>query len=100
MEFRAHIDCFQRKVTFQTSEGSKERFVSDRCLSSFSSHLDSIIACIWSNGSSQTQIELPPVVRDYADVFPETLPGVPPPRNVEFRINLLPGSTPISMPIY
>jgi hypothetical protein len=32
----------------------------------------------------------------YPDVFPEELPGMPPDREVEFVIDLLPGTTPIS----
>jgi hypothetical protein len=36
------------------------------------------------------------VVRDFLDVFPEELPGMPPDREVEFVINLLPGTAPIS----
>jgi hypothetical protein len=36
------------------------------------------------------------VVRDFPDVFPEELPGMPPDREVEFVIDLLPGTTPIS----
>jgi hypothetical protein len=36
------------------------------------------------------------VVRDYSDVFPEELPGMPPDREVEFVIDLLPGNAPIS----
>jgi hypothetical protein len=36
------------------------------------------------------------VVRDYLDVFPEELPGMPPEREVEFVIDLLPGTAPIS----
>jgi hypothetical protein len=35
-------------------------------------------------------------VRDFPDVFPEELPGMPPDREVEFVIDLLPGTTPIS----
>jgi hypothetical protein len=31
------------------------------------------------------------VVRDFPDVFPEELPGMPPDREVEFVIDLLPG---------
>jgi hypothetical protein len=34
------------------------------------------------------------VVRDFPDVFPEELPGMPPDREVEFVIDLLPGTTP------
>jgi hypothetical protein len=36
------------------------------------------------------------VVRDFPDVFPEELPGMPPDRDVEFVIDLLPGIAPIS----
>ncbi|GJS18999.1 putative reverse transcriptase domain-containing protein [Tanacetum coccineum] len=35
-----------------------------------------------------------PVVRDFTDVFPEDLSGLPPQRQVELRIDLVPGATP------
>jgi hypothetical protein len=45
-------------------------------------------------------IELPlkkiPVVCEYADVFPDELPGMPPDQDIEFAIELQPGMTPIS----
>ena len=37
-----------------------------------------------------------PVVQDFPDVFPEELPGMPPDREIEFLIELLPGTAPIS----
>ena len=37
-----------------------------------------------------------PVVRDFPDVFPGELPGMPPDREIEFTINLIPGTAPIS----
>ena len=37
-----------------------------------------------------------PVVRDFPDVFPEELPGVPPDRDVEFVIDLIPGTVPVA----
>jgi hypothetical protein len=36
------------------------------------------------------------IAREYPDVFPEELPGVPPDRDIEFMIELLPG-TPLSL---
>jgi hypothetical protein len=36
------------------------------------------------------------VVQDYPDIFPEELPGMPPDRNIEFLIELLPGTPAIS----
>jgi hypothetical protein len=36
-----------------------------------------------------------PVVSEFGDVFPEELPGMPPKREIEFRIDLAPGTTPL-----
>ena len=36
------------------------------------------------------------MVKDFHDVFPEELPGMPPDRDIEFLIELLPGTGPIS----
>ncbi|XP_070040665.1 uncharacterized protein [Nicotiana tomentosiformis] len=41
-----------------------------------------------------------PVVKEYADVFPDELPGIPPEREIDFSIDLLPGTQPISVPPY
>ena len=41
-------------------------------------------------------IEDIPVVHEYADVFLNDLPGMPPDRDIEFVIELQPGTTPIS----
>ncbi|GJX20577.1 putative reverse transcriptase domain-containing protein [Tanacetum coccineum] len=40
------------------------------------------------------------VVRDFVDVFPEDLSGLPPQRKVEFRIDLVPGATPVGKSPY
>jgi hypothetical protein len=37
-----------------------------------------------------------PVVREFADVFPDDLPRMPPDRDIEFIIELQPGTAPIS----
>ncbi|MBS2634177.1 hypothetical protein KFY46_25975, partial [Salmonella enterica subsp. enterica serovar 1,4,[5],12:i:-] len=36
------------------------------------------------------------VVNEYPDVFPDELPGMPPEREVEFVIELMPGTAPIA----
>ncbi|WVZ84456.1 hypothetical protein U9M48_031486 [Paspalum notatum var. saurae] len=41
-----------------------------------------------------------PVVCDFPDVFPEELPGLPPHRDVEFKIDLVPGTAPVSRRLY
>ena len=42
-------------------------------------------------------LDLPRVVCEYEDVFPDELPGLPPHRVVDFDIELQPGTSPISM---
>ena len=42
-------------------------------------------------------LNLPRVVCEYVDVFPDELPGLPPQRVVDFGIELHPGTLPISM---
>ena len=37
-----------------------------------------------------------PVVNEYPDVFPEELPRMPPDRDIEFVIELIPGTSPIA----
>jgi hypothetical protein len=41
-------------------------------------------------------VEEVPVVCEYPDVFPEDLPGMPPDRDLEFIIDLMPGTAPIA----
>ncbi|GKG28217.1 hypothetical protein Tco_0406544, partial [Tanacetum coccineum] len=41
-----------------------------------------------------------PIVSEFQDVFPEELPGIPPIREVEFNIELIPGAEPISKAPY
>jgi hypothetical protein len=41
-------------------------------------------------------VEEVPVMCEYPNVFPEELPGMPPNRDVEFVIDLLPGTGPIA----
>lgn len=50
-------------------------------------------------GNTST-LEMVPVVCEYPDVFPEELPGMPPDREVEFMIELAPGTAPISKWLY
>ncbi|GKA33766.1 putative reverse transcriptase domain-containing protein [Tanacetum coccineum] len=69
------------------------------------SKYDAIISCqnnlirIRTPSGGETLIYGEPV-REFPDVFPEELPGIPPDRQVEFRIDLIPGSTPIAKTPY
>nr|GEZ19254.1 hypothetical protein [Tanacetum cinerariifolium] len=47
-------------------------------------------------GDREKRIEDVPMIRDFPEVFPDDLPGLPPPRQVEFRIDLVPGAAPVA----
>ena len=42
-------------------------------------------------------LDLPRIVCEYVDVFPDELPGLPPHKDVDFGIELHPSTSPISM---
>ncbi|WVZ94009.1 hypothetical protein U9M48_039953 [Paspalum notatum var. saurae] len=48
------------------------------------------------NATEIQEIKKIPVVGEFPDVFPEELPGLPPDRNVEFSIELVPSTAPVS----
>ncbi|XP_027337198.1 uncharacterized protein LOC113850873 [Abrus precatorius] len=49
---------------------------------------------------SVVEPEYIPVVRDFLEVFPEDISELPPEREIEFAINLIPGASPISVAPY
>nr|GFA73482.1 hypothetical protein [Tanacetum cinerariifolium] len=46
--------------------------------------------------SKGKRLEDVPIVRDFPEVFPKDLPGIPPARPVEFQIDLVPGAVPVA----
>ncbi|GJU71629.1 putative nucleotidyltransferase, ribonuclease H [Tanacetum coccineum] len=50
--------------------------------------------------SDEKKLEDIPVVKEFLDVFPEDLPGIPPVRQVEFQIDLIPGAAPVARTPY
>ncbi|GJX76357.1 putative reverse transcriptase domain-containing protein [Tanacetum coccineum] len=50
--------------------------------------------------SEKKRLEDVPIIRDFPDVFPEDLPGLPPTRQVEFQIDLIPGIAPVARAPY
>ncbi|GJW71630.1 putative reverse transcriptase domain-containing protein [Tanacetum coccineum] len=54
------------------------------------------LAHVTEKGKSEKRLEDVPVIRDFLDVFPDDLSGLPPPRQVEFKIDLGPGAAPVS----
>nr|GEU45149.1 putative reverse transcriptase domain-containing protein [Tanacetum cinerariifolium] len=50
--------------------------------------------------SKGKRLEDVPIVRDFLEVFPEDLSGIPPARQVEFQIDLVPGVAPVARAPY
>ncbi|GJS82404.1 putative reverse transcriptase domain-containing protein [Tanacetum coccineum] len=50
--------------------------------------------------SEEKRLEDVPIVQDFPEVFPEDLPGLPPTRQVEFQIDLVPGAAPVARAPY
>ncbi|GJW39992.1 putative reverse transcriptase domain-containing protein [Tanacetum coccineum] len=50
--------------------------------------------------SEERRLEDVPIVREFPEVFPEELPGLPPTRQVEFQIDLVPGAAPVARAPY
>nr|GEZ72451.1 putative reverse transcriptase domain-containing protein [Tanacetum cinerariifolium] len=46
--------------------------------------------------SGEKRLEDVPIVRDFPEAFPKELPGLPPTRQVEFQIDLMPGVAPVA----
>ncbi|MCI62814.1 cellular nucleic acid-binding protein, partial [Trifolium medium] len=48
----------------------------------------------------KSEVDMLPVVREFVDVFPDDILDLPPEREVEFSIDMIPGTSPISMASY
>ncbi|RVW68203.1 Transposon Ty3-G Gag-Pol polyprotein [Vitis vinifera] len=109
--YHASVDYFEKMVTFSILGQPKFSFEGkhvDRPLRMISALRASsllkkgcqgFLASVMSN-ESDLKLENIPIVREYVDVFPEDLPGLPPEREVEFTIDLVPGTGPMSKAPY
>ncbi|KAL7218843.1 hypothetical protein ACSBR2_012005 [Camellia fascicularis] len=106
--YRVVIDCYCQRVTVCTLSGDCFYFLGDRVDRVLSpvydlrgrSELSYLLTSLLSSECDKGRVELPRVVCEYPDVFPEDLTSLPPHREIEFSIDLVPGTTPISMALY
>ena len=64
------------------------RFLRKKC--------ETFLALILDSKRGQVDMEKILVVREFPNVFPKELPGIPPEREVDLSIEIVPGTTPIS----
>ena len=87
------LDCANRRVHIAQAGWPELVYDCD-------SHSDTIFSsALYSLEVTGPSISDIPIVKDYADVF-EEVSGLPPVREVNFRIDLVPGAAPISKPAY
>ena len=102
---RVVIDCDCRRITAYTRDGICVTFQGEKhdALpqtlhdSRWSGQLMGWLASLTLEDEGRQDLGLPRVVCEYEDVFPDELPGLPPHRDVDFVIELHPGTSPISM---
>ena len=61
---------------------------------------EAYLAHVIDKSKAEVTIKSVPIVCEFFDVFPDDLSGLPPDRKLEFEIELLPDSAPVSIPPY
>nr|XP_043639451.1 uncharacterized protein LOC122610536 [Erigeron canadensis] len=61
---------------------------------------DSFEGRVMSASAKEVSLINVPIVRYYQDVFPDELPGLPPSRQLDFRISLVPNAAPVAKSPY
>ncbi|KAM1798221.1 hypothetical protein ACFX12_032316 [Malus domestica] len=109
---RAKIDCYGKTVTFHYPGLPEVTFVGEpsgvrhgiisamKAKKLLSKGCQGYLAHVVLNDDAPSSVEDVRVVRYFSDVFPKDLPGLPPDREVEFVIDLLPCMNPISLTPY
>ena len=103
--YRVVIDCERRRVTAYTRDGTRVVFQGDKqgvlphtvYESRYHGQLAGWLASLTLEDEVRPDLDLPWVVCEYEDVFPDELQGLPPHRVVDFCIELHPGTSPISI---
>ncbi|GAA0149088.1 hypothetical protein LIER_08353 [Lithospermum erythrorhizon] len=108
----AIIDCHHKEIVISSPRLPEIHFLGDQkilpfCLISalvagklLKKGCISYLAHVFDTEIVEVKLENVYIVRDNTDLFPEEFPGIPPEREVEFKIDLLPGTSPIFMATY
>ncbi|GJW70726.1 putative reverse transcriptase domain-containing protein [Tanacetum coccineum] len=91
-QHKAVIVCHEKVVEIPVEDGRILRVHRERTVG--------IAKVLKSMKKDEPKLGDIPIVRNFEDVFPEDLSGLPPQRQVEFRIDLVPGATPIAKSPY
>ena len=109
--YHASMDCFTKEIIFRILGEMQFHYrgVDNSCIGLVSAikvrkmlmkGCAGFMACVIVDKDSEVSLRDIPMVREFPDVFPEDLSGLPPDREIEFAIDLLPGTAPISKAPY
>jgi hypothetical protein len=84
------IDCAKKSIKLTTLDGKELEYVAEPVVTA-----KGIANRAKINQLGASQVSEVPVVNEFPDVFIEELPGMPPDRDIEFVIELKPGTAPI-----
>jgi hypothetical protein len=87
---RVLIDCAKKSIKLTTLEGKEIEFVTEPIVTA-----RGVANSVKVNQLDASQGSEVPVVNKFPDVFPKELPCMPPDRDIEFVIELKPGTSPI-----
>src|SRR4051812_34242970 len=96
-----HINCFNNTVRFSSLEEEEVGLLTGKQLKQLmkdEAQMFSLMASL--SFDNQVRIDELKVVREISEVFPDDIPDVPPEREVEFTIDLVPSTRPVSMAPY
>ena len=109
---RATLDCYKKEVKLyrpgklEVKLRGMRRELSSNMISAMASQrmlckgCQGYLAYVVETEKEGTLVDEIPVVREFLNVFPDDIAGLPPNRKVEFTIDLIPGIEPISIPPY
>lgn len=86
-KYKANIDCDKKQITLKLSDHPDVVYSGDKQGLGTTNIAEISV--------KEKDIKEIPVVNEFQDVFPNELPGLPPEREVEFPIELVPGTRPI-----
>ena len=109
---KANVDCYKKEVKLHRPGKLEVKFkgirreLSSNMISSMATQRMLLKGChgylayVVETGKEGTLVDEIPVVREFPDVFPYDIAGLPPDREVEFTINLILRTEPISIHPY
>ncbi|KAL8119480.1 hypothetical protein AgCh_016850 [Apium graveolens] len=108
--YKANIDCKKKRVVMYTPDNKRVSYQGQRQDKKFLSVMqakrllrqgcEEYLAHVVDTKKETPILDEIPIVKEFPDIFPEELPGLPHDREIKFSIDLIPGAEPVSKTPY